>query len=606
MLLRKGVISCLLVFFTILTANTSAFAGSGKRLNNLVTELVHRGHFTLKSEKEVPFTNPRSGWVYATFDATIPDGGYVEMTNAQGQVLIRKEAGTAGCAETMRWFEQGEQKLILRGQGGASIRSLIIRTMPETHFVRYPQEPRFPQQGSFDWAWLKANVLSSVNTVVGFPDAKINDAIDEWTRQGRKFISYGSLPHDKDLTAAKAFEYWVKNPGFQDARLSGMIADEFQGRQNPLYPAWIEGMRQLGEKMKGSGKAFYGYCGGPGMYSRPEARDIVNTIFNSGFYMAWERYHHEMPSLPEARTFMDTILGQEMAKWQVAFPDCQKHMVVVLGLFATGPDLDVQPDVNYKVWMDMQMQYIATHKLFDGLFGVHWWFSGYSNEDLVRWESALYRHYCIEGQTKLLSEKLGWTYMLNHIKNPDFFYGLIDWTAAPAAPNSMKACYLERYAQIENRYWMKGVYPDDPAGNTYLWTERKANAPNTVSQEIKHLVPGRVYTVQMITSDYQDIIHGRSEKKQHAVSLRIDGAETIPGGSYAAVPVSSPNSHDQLPFKNGPAWFNHHQVMFRATSPTAKLIVSDWASPDAPGGPVGQQFMINYLQLQPYFEGLSH
>ena len=167
----------------------------------------------------------------------------------------------------------------------------------------------------------------------------------------------------------------------------------------------------------------------------------------------------------------------------------------------------------------------------------------------------------------------------------------------------MMAKYLERYAQIENRYWMKGVYPDDPAGNTYLWTERKANAPNVASQEIENLVPGKVYTVQMITADYQDIINGRSEKKQHAVTLGVEGAEIVPNGSYASVAVSSPWSHEQLPFKNGPAWFNHHQVMFRATGKTAKLTISDWASPSTPGGAIGQQFMINYLQLQPYYEG---
>ena len=599
MFLRK-VMVCLGLALLVASAT---IAEQGKRLNNLVTELVHRNSVSIAKEKEIAFTNPREGWIYFAFDVTASKDGFVEMLDAAGKVLVHKDANTPGCAETMRWFTQGAQHITLRGQGVSAIKSLVIRTMPETHFVRYPQEPRFPQQGSFDWTWLKANVLSSVNTVVGFPDEKINNAIDEWTGMGRKFISYGSLPHDKDLTAAKAFEYWEKNPGFQDKRLSGLIADEFQGRQNPLYPAWIAGMRQLGAQMKGTGKAFYGYCGGPGMYSRPEARELVRTVFDSGFYMAWERYHHEIPSLNEARTFMDTILGQEMTKWQAAFPDCQRHMVMVLGLFATGPDLDVQPDVNYKVWMDMQMQYLATHKLFDGLFGVHWWFSGYSNEDLLRWESALYRHYCIEGKTELLSKQFGWTYMLDHIKNPDFFKGLENWTVTPAAQDSMMAKYLERYAQIENRYWMKGVYPDDPAGNTYLWTERKANAPNVASQEIENLVPGKVYTVQMITADYQDIINGRSEKKQHAVTLGVEGAEIVPNGSYASVAVSSPWSHEQLPFKNGPAWFNHHQVMFRATGKTAKLTISDWASPSTPGGAIGQQFMINYLQLQPYYEG---
>ena len=228
--------------------------------------------------------------------------------------------------------------------------------------------------------------------------------------------------------------------------------------------------------------------------------------------MAWERYHHEMPTLDEARALMDSLLGKEMTRWQKVFPDCQRRMVLVLGIFATGPDLDVQPQVNYKVWMDMQMQYLATHPRFDGLFGVQWWYSGAATEELVRWQNALYRHYCIEGATELLSSRLGWTYMLSHIRNPDFDQGLEGWRAEPAVEGSIGTGYLERYARIENRYWQRQQYPDDPAGNTYLRMRRDADRPNRVSQEVRGLVPGRTYTVQMISADYGDILHGRSKR----------------------------------------------------------------------------------------------
>lgn len=582
-----------------------AFGEGGHRLNNLVTELVHRDSEPVDANKDLTFSNPRDGWVYIALDASPSAGQYVELVNVDSMdsaLVLRKDAGTPGRAETMRLFSKGEHRLRLRGEGVSEVRNLMIRTMPETHYVRYPDKPKFPQLGVFDWPWLKKHVLSSVNTVVGFPTPEISPEIDEWTASGRKFISYGSLPHDPGLTGPMAFESWYNNPGFQDPRLAGMIADEFGGRQNPLYPAWIEGMRLLGEKMKGTGKQFYAYCGGPGMYSRPEARQLVRTVFDAGFYMAWERYHHEMPTLDEAKTFMDGLLGQEMARWQAAFPNCQRQMVMVLGLFSMGPDLDVQPQVNYKVWMDLQMRYLATNPLYDGLYGVHWWYAGAASEEILRWESALYRHYCIEGGTNLLSESLGWTYMLDHIRNPDFFNTLDGWDIQSAAPDTMRARYLERYAQIENRYWHRDGYPDDPAGNTYLWTKRQADKRNQAAQTIRNLVPGKVYTVQMITADYQDITQGKSEEKHHAVTLVVDGADLLPEGGYPSVAVSSPWSHEQLPFKNGPAWFNHHRVMFRAKAPTARLTISDWAGPGSPGGPIGQESMINYIQVQPYYE----
>lgn len=565
------------------------------RMNNLVTELVH---LEFSPVADVPFTNPRNGWVYFSLR---PTKGTGTLAAKLGETAILTANAESGTVESMRYLPKGDHLLKLQGAEGSTIQSLTIRTMPETHFVRYPQEPRFPALGHFDWPWLKANVLSSVNTLVGFP-ADIDPAIiDEWTGSGRKLISYGHLPHDTGLTGAMAFDFWHQDPGFQDPRMSGLIADEFKGRQDPLYPAWIEGMRRLGEAEKETGRAFYAYCGGPGMYSRPETRALVQTVFDANFYMAWERYHHEMPTEPEARGLMDQLLGQEMAKWKRTFPECEKKMVLVLGIFATGPDLDVRPDVNYKVWMDMQMQYLATHPEFDGLFGIHWWFSGYATEEILRWESALYRHYCIEGKTELLSKEQGWTYGLEHIKNPDFFEESAGWTLQPAAQDSLRTGYLERYAIVQGRYWQRGVEPDEPAGNTYLWMKRQAAKPNRVSQEIKQLVPGKLYTLEAISADYQDITHGRSVESPHGLTIQIDGAETLPEGSYAEVGIRG-GSHAQLPFPDGAPWFNHHRVMFRATSPSATLSISDWATPDNPGGTIGQELMLNYLQLQPYYE----
>ena len=63
---------------------------------------------------------------------------------------------------------------------------------------------------------------------------------------------------------------------------------------------------------------------------------------------------------------------------------------------------------------------------------------------------------------------------------------------APAAPGSLKAGYLERYARMQNRYWQRNTEPDEPTGNALLWTKRQANRPNKVSQTVKDLVPGRL------------------------------------------------------------------------------------------------------------------
>jgi hypothetical protein len=47
---------------------------------------------------------------------------------------------------------------------------------------------------------------------------------------------------------------------------------------------------------------------------------------------------------------------------------------------------------------------------------------------------------------------------------------------------------------------------------------------------------------------------------------------------------------------------NYHFRVFRAIGRTAGLAISDWASPEAPGGPTGQELMFNFIEVQPYFE----
>jgi hypothetical protein len=49
----------------------------------------------------------------------------------------------------------------------------------------------------------------------------------------------------------------------------------------------------------------------------------------------------------------------------------------------------------------------------------------------------------------------------------------------------------------------------------------------------------------------------------------------------------------------------YHWLQFRAQGPTAKLTVSDWAKPDALGGPVGQEIIYSFVEVQPVLERLS-
>ncbi len=581
-------------------AGIPAYAESPAHGNNLVKQLKVLELGPSEGPIRLDFSNPRDGWVYVSAVAGEGQYGFRFLT---GESASRWYHPRGSQPKVMVYLHAGDYELEVEPGEDVRPRSIVVRAIPELHYCRFPAEPVVEQFGQYDWEYLSAHVLPQVNTIVGLPTEESDARIAPWVESGGKWIAYGSLPHMEGLTADQAFDYWRKNPGFTDRRLSGLIADEFQGRQNEWYPAWTEAIRRLGEDPALAGKAFYGYCGGPGMYTRPQTRELVRTVFDADYYMAWERYLHEMPTLEEARALLDSHLGEEMAKWRAAFPECQKQMVLVSGLFTHGLSLNVQPEVDYKVWMDMQMQYVATHPEFEGLFGLHWWNSSFADEETLRWMARLFRHYAIEGNTDLLSESLGYSYIPGLIENADFADGLSAWEVSAAAPDSVRTDYMERYGRLQGRYWHRAGFPDEPAGNTFLWMRKQADKPNTVSQTMRGLKPGELYSLKVVAADYEDITLGASDRKLLPMSVEVEGVPFVPEKMFVGQVSSRNAAPSDLPFDGqNPAWFNLYRIVFRATGEEAILHISDWAMPDEPGGPAGQELMINFVEVQPYYD----
>ncbi|MCC6491195.1 MAG: hypothetical protein IT364_27145, partial [Candidatus Hydrogenedentes bacterium] len=168
--------------------------------------------------------------------------------------------------------------------------------------------------------------------------------------------------------------------------------------------------------------------------------------------------------------------------------------------------------------------------------------------------------------------------------------------------DSLRPGYMEYYARLQGRYWHRAGEPDEPAGNTFLWMKRSAEKPNTLSQPLRNLKPGALYSLKLMTADYLDISLGASKEKDIPIAVTFDGAEIIPERSFVAHMNSSSSSPSKLPF-NGqhPAWFVLHRTVFRASSDSAVLRISDWPSATDPGGPEGQELMINGIAVQPYY-----
>jgi len=219
-----------------------------------------------------------------------------------------------------------------------------------------------------------------------------------------------------------------------------------------------------------------------------------------------------------------------------------------------------------------------------------------ADEETVRFVGKLYRHYAIEGQTNMFTRD---PLFLTHIQNADFEHGTVGWTLHPAEEGTIAVKSFPRYGRIEGRFMGLGR-PADPEhiGDTFLWMKRSGKGPNTFSQTIRNLQPGRLYSFKMFVCDYNDLVSPKPKgikDAQSTATVTIEGAEVDTTRSFTEVYASNPEPKI-------PVCITYHWKIFRAKTTTATLTVSDWQNPDQPTPPFGQEQTFNFLEIEPYHE----
>jgi hypothetical protein len=360
-----------------------------------------------------------------------------------------------------------------------------------------------------------------------------------------------------------------------------------------------EAIRKIRADAGHKGKILYGYVGGSGKTLNQEiiGPDFIRTIIDCGYRVALERYIFEVSSEGKAKDVLQLFVDG-IHDWEAKEPGVKKHMVITFGLFSMPPGgINKQPNVDYHVWMDQQMNIVANHLDLADLAGLNWWTTTLADEETVRFVGKLYRHYAIDGNSAMLTRS---PLFLRHVENADFEKGLAGWTLHPAEPGSIQARSFPRYGRIEGRYMGLGR-PADPEhiGDTFLWMKRTAKGPNTFSQTIKDLEPGGMYSMKMLTCDYTDLIHPTKktidEANKFIGKVELEGVDLDVKHSFKEMYASNP----EPPI---PVWITYHWMVFKARGRTATLTVSDWPSEKEPAASFGQEQTFNFLEIQPYHQ----
>lgn len=599
---------------------TIGFAGERKQ-NNLVSELLEVASIS-KSGSSFAFTRATPGWVFIAADCKDKHGkGTIKIVldkSASGETVILHEPGKDNVEEAMRHLAAGEHQMEVTCDGGARIERLVVKAIPELIHCGLGFNAAIKSYPRYDMEFLKKDILPNVTTLIVPNNIELPpETIDAWHQQGKRFVAEVGI-NGQAKTADEHYQFWkafldktpfldgfiinefiVNNPSIRPGETPSPERRQRMEKEQQRHLVFEEAFKKLKADDAMRTKMVYAYVGGSGKKLNQEmiGPTFVRTLIDCNYRIALERYLHEMSSEQKSKDALQVFIDG-IEDWEAKAPGAKKHMVIAFGLFSMPPGgINKQPNVDYHVWMDQQMNVVANHPTFAGLAGLEWWTSILADEETVRFVGKLYRHYAIEGKTAILTKD---PLFLTHIENADFEKGIESWTLQPAEPESILPKSHPRYGRIEGRFMGLGR-PADPEhiGDTFLWMKRSEKGPNTFSQTIKNLQCGRLYSMKMFSCDYQDLVNPRKKTEEEARkfmgTVTLDGVDLDTKRSFVEMYPSSP----EPPI---PAWITYFWKVFRAQGTSARLTVSDWPADKAAPGPFGQEQTFNFVEIEPYHE----
>ena len=551
-----------------------------RQLNNLVTELLNIPGPDA-SGRNYSFTNPKTGWIFIS-NAGSSEVALSAADPVRPQKIALKDVYHEA-HEAMRYVPKGKYRITTR-----LARNLIVRSVPHLVFDSYHSVPKVKEFGPYIGAFQKKYIFPHINTFVGSRRANETD-LKMWKAYGKNWLIHCNVLLDKGdklVTVEDAYQYLVSRKNANNPYVDGLIADEYGDSRRYCDP-WADAINRFFSEPKYQDKIYVPFAGA--LWNGEPGRKLARAVFKHDGLIALKTYLKEQRTEAAAWRYIEQTLVKNVRGFHDNLPGSPPHVLICFGwhLCAPNESLDSLPHVSFKNYIETQLNIAANHPAFEDLGGVMTYTAGYSDEETVRWSMRLFRHYAIEGHTDTLSKD---PYMLTHIADPDFEMKGKGWALRPAEEGSIRFDTHAGFAYLAQRY------PRSNDGTNVLVTVRSAARPNVFSTEIKNLEPGRIYNLRTFSGDFKDL----TAEVKHAVSVKINGATLIRDKCFDAV---VPNCHRFGPYKKrGDAWVNYYWRVFRAKGKTAKLTISDWATDRQPGGPIGQELMYNFIQVQPYFE----
>jgi hypothetical protein len=549
-----------------------------KPLNNLVAELLNEPVGKAPAPRTFTFVNPRDGWVFVALAVDSPATKPAATIDDRPLPLFVNR----GSWEAFRELAVGPHRITIDGHAGAG--RLQVRSIPEIFDYPPCADSAVKENGSYGWEFMQRHVLQAVTTLNG--GALPGNALSEAKARGLKWLANLGVRELSDPANLQA--RMEQHAGLTQAQYDGFTADElFFGRTTiDSYTQALWRLRNPQQRL-----VYTWIVGKPSIAAlHTDFMSAALNVSRGRGRLLYEAYCHPQPDEKAAAAYLDDMLGETIRRFNAMLPGAAAGTGIIFGNFNQIPiiSLEFNPAVDFRYYLDMQVNRVANSPDFAGLGMVGYWGTYYGDEELARWSFLLMRHYAVEGRKEMLSARYGLKYQPGHLANGDFAEGLQGWTAAPAARGAIRAETLAGYGKNCQGRWGGGK-----AGDTVCTMTRQAGAANRIQQTAQGLVVGRPYCLQFVTADRKAVVAKKCHPRRYGIAAQLEGADLLPEKSFVHVDRRSGGRYEH---NDNVGQINLNRIVFRAKSPS--LVV---AFHDADAAP-GEELIVNFVQLKPYLE----
>ena len=545
-----------------------------RRLNNFATEVLARS-LAADATNAFAFTTVRGGWVYAAvlggrrpgFSARIDGVAAMDEKTPRGEVF--------------RYLEPGVHALELGPTDGGSV---VVRAISETFNYCPCQLSYVKENPPYDWAYEKRHGLKSVTTENGgsIPDA----GLAELHAAGRLWLANAGTTDKKADELVKIFE---RTPGLTQPKYDGVTCDEQAFVKTESIHEFVNGLKAYDFRHSPEKLIYVWAIGRP--CSPSLDHDFIMTCVNASRgrgKVMMEAYLGTAETEAEAREYVQVNVIDRIRRFREWCPLSIPSTGMALGNFNQVPILSIahHPEVDYKYYLDLQLNMVANDPSCEDLGTVGYWGSYYADDELHRWSYDLLRHYVVEGRREMLSERYGFRYLPGHLENGDFRGTLAPWTATGTVRTDSHRDFATR---SQNRWYSRGGL-----GDTFAVLVRGTNDVATLSQTAKGLVPGRLYCLQFSTFDAKDVKANALNPRKYGLRAQLSADATVRSDlSWVHVDRRTKGRYAN---NNGVARVNLHHVVFEAKAETVGVTFDN-----AEAKP-GEELGVNFVSLNPYYE----